>query len=463
MKKILFLLITLVYGQCALAALPSKVGILLIQYGDEIHGKHYVKYQLQTATQLIEFDMSEAFLAKNPIYQWHGQTVKVSFASTLKYATTKKAQAIELLSGKHEAKASVSGNHPWVSILCKFSDKNDEPNNRAYFQNMYANQFGGLDHYWRKVSNNNINIAGSIAVDWVDLPFTHSHYVPNPGNGTDADLNELFNDCTTAADQLVNFSNAGNGQPFAGINMMFNDLLDCCAWGGGIQATLDGTQKVWRVTWEPPWSYSNETVIAHEMGHGFGLPHANNSDLDNNPYDNPWDVMSANYQHNVTHPIYGILGQHINMFFKYYLGWVDDNDGFVASPTVNQSIIIDRTNIAVTNHRRFARIPLANGQQYFIESRKKVGDYEADLAGNAVIIHHVDSMRNEPPWVVDGDNPPANFSDNEGSMWKVGETFVDPIEGYTVKVLANTAEGFRVAIKGPQAPDNDLRFSDSFE
>ena len=148
---------------------------------------------------------------------------------------------------------------------------------------MLSNSTGRLDDYWRTVSYGKVNVAGSAAYGWFTLPHPRSYYLTASGS---ADLNKLFADCTAAADSTVNFSK------FVGINQMFNADLDGYAWGGNRYATLDGKTGSWRVTWEPPWGYQHEAPLAHEMGHGFGLPHANNSDLDSDPYDNPWDVMS---------------------------------------------------------------------------------------------------------------------------------------------------------------------------
>ena len=58
-------------------------------------------------------------------------------------------------------------------------------------------------------------------------------------------------------------------------------------------------------------------VIGHEMGHGFGLPHANNSDGDGSPYDSPWDVMSSTSRYAVSDPVYSIRGKHVNAYAKY--------------------------------------------------------------------------------------------------------------------------------------------------
>jgi hypothetical protein len=132
------------------------------------------------------------------------------------------------------AAPGVSGSQPWVSILCKFSDVSTEPKTLSFFQNMYANSFPGLDHYWREQSYNIINVVGSGAFGWYTLPQPRSYYIYDIGNDgdLDADLGRLVNDCTAQANPYVYFPS------YVGINMMFNDTLDCCAWGGGMECHL---------------------------------------------------------------------------------------------------------------------------------------------------------------------------------------------------------------------------------
>jgi hypothetical protein len=125
-------------------------------------------------------------------------------------------------------------------------------------------------------------------------------------------------DCTGVANPTVNFS------PYIGINLMFNDVLDCCAWGGGWYGCLDGICKVWSMTWEPPWGYENVGVIAHETGHGFGLPHSSGNY--GQTYDNQWDLMSDLWSpcgRGATDPVYGCLGQHTISYHKDLLGWIE--------------------------------------------------------------------------------------------------------------------------------------------
>ena len=402
--------------------------------------------------------LSDAFEKRMPIREWSGHSVAVTFRDSLLLDdNVNRILAMELLESSRGS--DVTGAQPWVSILCKFNDIVDEPENLSFFEDMYANQPAGLDHYWREVSYDNINVVGSLAIDWVELPGDQTDYIPTPGSGSDSDLDLLFDDCTDAADPFVNYATGANGSSFVGINMMFNEDLDCCAWGGGKFASLDGVSKVWRTTWNPPWAFGNEGVIAHEMGHGFGLPHANNSDEDSNPYDSPWDVMSSATGYAVNDAVYGRLGKHINMYYKHYLGWVDDSDGYIADIDSNDTFVINWTSLDGDINYKFARIPLSDGSFYVLESRREAGQYESNVAGTAVIIHHVVTGRSEPPWVIDADVPPADYADTEGVMWKVGETFIDPIDGYQVEILAQVTPGFRVRISG----QSDLIFADGFE
>lgn len=256
---------------------------------------------------------------------------------------------------------AVTDAQPWVTLLCKFPDVAAEPQPLSYFSMMLSNATGRLDDYWREVSYNKINIVGSQAYGWFTLPHPRSYYVPADANcsSSRANLDALFADCTGVADATVNFS------PFVGINTMYNEELDGCAWGGGEYATLDGVHKLWYTTWEPPWGYTHEAPLAHEMGHGFGLPHANNSDGDGDTYDNPWDVMSDSWDNATGSAVgtYGWLPKHLNVWSRDKLGWIDAARKLTISTNgLYSDIVLDRASLIGSTNRQMIVVTLPSPQ-----------------------------------------------------------------------------------------------------
>ena len=438
----------------------TRTGWLNVVWGDPGPGSkeasHLEFFFTEANGRTTELAISETALAEaGGVMAISERWVEISFED-VSPPGRRRATALRVVPSPEDldpgAPEAVLGSKPWVTLACKFSDKAIEPEDLSYFQGMYDNAPGRLDHYWREVSYDAIDIVGSTAVDWKNLPNPQTFYVPTPGSGTSADLSHLFDDCTAAADPFVDFSLSGSGG-FEGINLMFNDKLDCCAWGGGYRATLDGVNKTWRTTWDPPWAFQQEGVIAHEMGHGFGLPHANNSDGDSNPYDSPWDVMSSATGYAVDDPVYGNLGKHVTSYHKDRLGWLEIGEKFMVAGQGFFRLTIDPLGSATTATYRMARIPISGSSSHYytVEVREAVGNYEADIPGTGggdrmVIIHEVDTGRREPAWVVDEDLPPADYADTEGVMWRVGEMFVDPAAEIVIEVESQTATGFQVGI-----------------
>lgn len=351
------------------------------------------------------------------------------------------------------------GNQPWVNIACKFNDVAAEPKNLAYMNGLMANTAGRLDHYWREVSYNKIDIAGSTSFGWFTLPHPRAFYEPF----NSAQRNALLIDCATVADATVNFA------PFVGINTFYNDNLDGSAWGAsGRTLTLDGTTRSWRVTWEPPWGYDDESPLGHEMGHGFGLPHANNSDGDSDDYDNPWDVMSDNWSNATSDATYGTLPKHINIWSRDKLLWVDAARKLtISSDGQYNGIVLDRASLLGSANTQMIVImlpaPEPASHYYVIEARKRTGTYEANLAGTAVIIHEVVTGRSAPSWSMDADIPPADTANNAGSMFVVGESWIDPSGAFKLSVVAETAEGFTVDVQRGGNLQPNLIFRNGFE
>jgi M6 family metalloprotease-like protein len=332
------------------------------------------------------------------------------------------------------------GSQRWVTLACKFGDNSSEPRSLGYFAGMYSSAAPGLDHYWREVSFDRVNLSTSGAYGWFTLPRPRSAYV----SGGIADLDLLAQDCTATAESSVSFATVN------GINLMFNDDLDGYAWGGTAWLSLDGLSTTWRVTWMPPWAYSAISVVAHEMGHGFGLPHSSGDYGDT--YDNPWDVMSRDRYRcssgSAVDPVYGCKPQHTIGYHKNLLAWI---------PAARRLTLPHGSPRSTVTLESLAAMPASNylvailetgeagGRHFTVEARTRIG-YDSKVMGDGVVIHEIVPGRLDanPAHVVDADQDgdPAD----SGTLWTVGETFTDPSTGITVTVDAATATGFLVTM-----------------
>ncbi|HEX6099444.1 MAG TPA: Ig-like domain repeat protein [Thermoanaerobaculia bacterium] len=338
-----------------------------------------------------------------------------------------------------EAEAAPGASQAWISILCKFSDSASEPRPLGYFQNMYADSYPGLGHYWREQSYDKVDITGSSAAGWFVLPQPRSYYVydMNLDGVVDFDLVSATEDCTAAADPSVHFPS------YAGINMMFNEPLDCCARGSGFFLTRDGVSKTWMTTWLPPWAYIKLALTSHEMGHGYGFPHS--SGMYGATYDNKWDVMSAPSTgcELATDPTYGCLGQHTISYHKSKAGWIPPDRQYVLDGQM-ATVELEQTALPQTAGYRMAHIPIPGTSRFYtVEVRRHAG-YDSKLTGQGVIIHEVEEGRVSPARVVDVDG--NGDTGDAGAIWTVGEVFQDNVNGVSIGVASATATGFVVTL-----------------
>jgi len=340
----------------------------------------------------------------------------------------------------------VEGNERWVNIACRFGDMTDEtPQPIEYFEKILINSAPGMDHYWRQTSYNLVNIEGSGAYGWYDLPKDKTAYVRAATLNTGIALQMLLTDCANlaATEDNVDFTQYG------GINVMLNDTFGCCAWGGRMPLNVNGKNITFRTTWLPPWAFNSLHVIAHEMGHGWGLPHS--SGPYGKVYDSAWDVMSGGNS-NHTDAIcrignndlgcyqVGTIGYHLDM-----LGWLPENRVVTVERGTSATITLDALTTASSGiDNLLIKIPVANSNDFYTVEVRSFVAYDRNLPGEAVVLHQVVPGRPSPAFVVDGDNN-GNPND-EGAMWLPGETFEDVGNGVKVEVLSSLGTTFVVRV-----------------
>ena len=347
------------------------------------------------------------------------------------------------LAGEAIETEALTGTKRWVTILCRFADSTSiTPYPVSYFSGLMAGTNPGMDHYWREVSYGNINLTGSQVVGWYNLPHPRSYYVYDRNNDgrVDFDFDRSVADATSVADADVFFPD------FYGINFIFNQELDGSSWGGGASVSKDGmVNSVFGATYMPPSAFAEQSRMAHEMGHGFGLPHS--SGPYSATYDSQWDPMSAGGTCSLRNTNYGCVGVHTISHHKDKLGWIATGRKYLAPAASNATINIERLGQPLSgNNYLMAQIPIGSeaNRFYTVEARFFAG-YDSQIPGEAIVIHEVNIARGDrAAQVVDADN---NGDPNDaGARWTPGETFSDVAHGIQVTVNSMDATSFNVRI-----------------
>lgn len=174
-------------------------------------------------------------------------------------------------------------------------------------------------------------------------------------------------------------------------------------------------------------------VVSHELGHNYGLQHANRWDVTgtdpidaagaHNEYGDEYDMMGAN---NGNRPI------HYNEWFKAYLGWLNTNNWRTASTGgVYRLFRHDHTN---ASGLRGITAGQTNDRAYWLGFRRDLGSYSANSFGATNFLANGVEIRwgMQPPGITSDTTVGSrllNFTPATANFTRhplpVGQTFTD--------------------------------------
>ncbi|MBE2250008.1 MAG: hypothetical protein IAE78_10690, partial [Myxococcus sp.] len=286
-------------------------------------------------------------------------------------------------------------------IRVDFSDDPGEPITVANAQNAVTL----LDRYYRAASFNQTSFTGTVTPTVLRMPRTKASY------GSMNATSQLLNDARAAA------TAAGFPQSSYDFEVVAFRRVSAWGWAGlgfvGARGTwLNGSFGL--------------GVIAHELGHNFGLRHANFWQATNETiigagssqeYGNPFDTMGSGDIVDAT----GLEG-HFNAWYKWDLDWFTNSQiQVVSQPAQSGSFQIYDLEQPSLGGVHGLKVPISGARDYWVEFRPVAGG----VLGRGAVIFWGYPNSDESNLL---DMNPSTSGAGDAPL-QVGRTFSDPAAG----------------------------------
>lgn len=311
-------------------------------------------------------------------------------------------------------------------FLVNFQDKTDQPYTRQQAQDLV---FGQTSDFFLENSNKQTWLSGNVT-GWYTLPLS----------STSCDYWSIAS--------LANDAAARAGVDTSGYNRyLYVFPKNACAWSG--LGTMGGN---------PGTAFINGSfrlnIVAHELGHNFGLYHSKSQDCGENSIG---DSCTVSQYGDFLDTMGNRNPAHFNAFQKARLGWLNglfsaDTDGtyvlesYETAPGANPKAL-----------RVLKSIDPATGQKawYYLEYRQAIGfdDFLAtnNNVQNGVIVHTGTDSDGNSSHLLDMTPNSDPWNDWDDPALMTGDSFTDADAGVTI--ATSWSDGNAVAVDvalGPQ-------------
>lgn len=305
----------------------------------------------------------------------------------------------------------------------------------------YEEFFPAVRQWFATASYGRLRYESTPVMRWIRMPRPFASYGIGRGYGWEAHT-RMMRDLLSVADTSVDFS----GYDLVNVLITPNagppadQAVLSVTWTGASAATTDDGAHLDRVSLIYGHDQSGSRVLSHENGHDFGLPdlYAADDFQRTDRLAGQWDSMSLDW---------GLQGD-LFAWHKWRLGWIDDSQ--IACLTGPADRVYELRALALPGGRKAVVVPYGRTEAYVVEAREARGN-DRDACREGILIYRVrtDVDSGSGPVTVEDANPrtsacdgsSATFNSLNDAPFRVGERFVEPVTGLTVRVLGRTADG----------------------
>lgn len=324
--------------------------------------------------------------------------------------------------------ANTFGEQKVLVLLVNFQNDTRQPFTLAQANDLFFNtaNSASVTNFYRESSYQQTWLTGN-ASGWFTLPI-------NTGdcNGTST---------ASAARQAA--SNAGINLSLYNRFVYVYPKMTACTYGGmagvnGSEAWINGSMYL--------------SVVAHELGHNFGIYHSRSKDCGTEVIGNT--CTTTEYGHMADMMGYPTITGHFNAFQKERLGWMNyGNSPPILTVQTSGNYFITASS-AQDLGTKALRIQRVSGEYYYIELRRPIG-FDATLS--PTLMNGVVVGLNQPVSSVSGKENYQLDMTPETTYWTdaalpVGRSYTDAGAGFTITPVSVDNNGATVNINFGSQP-----------